>query len=248
MKLALNTLFLLLLSFGLNAQTTVISGIILSKVDSIPVQYAHIVNYSNQRGVVSDNQGSYTITANLGDSIIISAIGFETVHLKAANGVNQIYLKKAIHELETYTVLPYKTYTEFKEAFVELKLEDDGPKINNSIYLSIDELKSYEPKGNGLVARGAIEAFAALFNKRIQDKKNYDRLIARDNYEALLATKFNPHLVKHVTKIKDEFLVNDFMEYCDFTDQFIEYASEYVLITQIFECFYEYESLPVASK
>mgnify|MGYP000229951694 FL=1 len=119
--------------------------------------------------------------------------------------------------------------------------------INESIYLSVDELRSWSPPQNSIF-RGQITALASKFNKRIKDKKVYDKLIARDEHKAYLATKFNAKLIRQATYLKKENKINAFMEYCDFTDNFIEFSSHYNLVNQIIKCFKEYNNLPLANK
>lgn len=95
---------------------------------------------------------------------------------------------------------------------------------------------------------GAISGLLAKFNKRIKDKINYEKLLARDRRQVFLDKKFNPDLIKRITILKDSSIVNDFMKYCDFTDQFIEFSSDYYLVDQIINCFEEYNNLTMVNK
>ncbi|MGB0888167.1 MAG: hypothetical protein ACPGSL_08605, partial [Vicingaceae bacterium] len=207
-------------SCSIFAQKQFTKGKILAQSDSSKIVHAHIVNLSSGYGVVSSNNGEFIIQSKPKDSLLISFVGYHSVKVLSTNTYLTVYLKKANYSLEAYNVLPYKDFKEFREAFTKLKIEDTTRyMINESIYLSVDELRSWSPPQNSIF-RGQITALASKFNKRIKDKKVYDKLIARDEHKAYLATKFNAKLIRQATYLKKENKINAFMEYCDFTDNF----------------------------
>ena len=142
--------------------------------------------------------------------------------------------------------MPYKNLNEFKAAFINLELKDTNKyKLNTSFILPVNTLHSFVPKA---LLTGGITNFSAKFNKRIQDKNNYDQLVKKDKYKAYLATKFNARIVKQATLLKDTNQINSFMKYCDFTDQLIEFSSHYKIVDQIVNCFDENTNLPIENK
>lgn len=237
---------LLLSSFSINAQDNrTLSVVLLNIIDSTPVAYAHIVNHKTNIGTVSSPYGNFKITVQENDSLIISKIGYQTIKINETEILDFIYLKGRKYELDQFSVFPYRNYEAFKEAFINIELPDNKPKLNRSIFLSVEELKRYDgSRGFG----GAFYGLASMFNKHIKDKKNYERLLQRDKYEAFLATKYNPEMVKKITKFEDAKKLFDFINFCDFNNKFVELSSEYDIITQIYECYDEYKALPIASK
>ena len=220
--------------FHLSAQKTFTTGVILNKEDSSIIYHAHIINISSKTGVTSNQEGEFSLQTKLTDTLEISFIGFYSLKIIASEIQPIIYLERAIYTIEPYTVLPYKDFNEFRDAFVALELEGTVTKINASYTLSVEELRSYVPPSLGLL------------KYRNKDKENYERLLAKDRYETFLATKFNPNVIKRTTLLRDGTQINSFMEYCDFPDQFIEFSSQYNLFDQIINCFDEYNSLPMA--
>lgn len=239
-----------LLFIGLSIQVKAqpnqpVKAIILSKTDSSSIVSAHVINLTAKNGVISNDNGEFTIYPNKNDSISISIIGYNTIILLAKDIPTTIYLEERNYELELYNVVPYKNFNEFKEAFVKLELPDTFRHINPTIYLSKEELvQAYNEAQMGIV----IPIDFSSFGKRAKDKANYDMLLQRDKYEAFLATKFNPNLVKRILKLNDVAKLNDFIAYCDFSDEFIAHNNNYNIITQIFDCYDEYIALPLASK
>ena len=80
----------------------------------------------------------------------------------------------------------------------------------------------------------------------MKDKRNYIRLLQKDEYETFLASKFNPVMIERITRL-DHNEAELFMDYCDFSNHYIEHSSEYDIITQIFDCYEEYNALPKTS-
>jgi len=219
------------------AQKQFSSSIILSRSDSSVIGHAHIINVNSKIGVTSNQYGKFSIPIKPADTLLISCVGFSPLRIAVAAINPKIYLNRALNKLETYTVLPYKDFKEFKEAFVKLDIRENPKfKLNTSFTLSVEELRSYVPPSLGLLKH------------RNKDKENYERLLKRDQYELFLATKFNTKIVKQTTLLKEVSQVNDFMEYCDFTNQFIEFSSHYDLVDRILYCFEEYKTLPLADK
>lgn len=237
---------------SLIAQETIINGVILNKSDSNKIAHAHIINITSKTGVTSNDNGYFSIQTNPDDTLLISYIGYRSIAIKASELTTNTYLEETTYNIDSYTVLPYKNFQEFKEAFVNLELKDTVKhKINPSIMASV---KPYDPTNLdiGLSIRktfnGPISGLLAKFNKRIKDKINYEKLLARDRRQVFLDKKFNPDLIKRITILKDSSIVNDFMKYCDFTDQFIEFSSDYYLVDQIINCFEEYNNLTMVNK
>lgn len=230
----------------LKAQTTTITqGTLLSLTDSTPVGQAHIINLTAKNGVISNNQGNFALAHQATDSISISSIGYKTIHILAKELSSTIYLQERNYQLELFNVMPYKTFKEFKDAFVNLELRDTVRPINSSIYLSKEALvQAFNEAQTGII----IPLDFSSFSKRAKDKANYEMLLLHDEYEAFLASKFNPELVAKITELNNTDRLKDFIAYCDFTNEFIANNNNYDIITQTFECYDEYISLPLASK
>lgn len=236
-------------SLQLTAQESqVLSGYLLAQSDSTPIPRAHVLNLTIKTGVISNEQGYFTLSATHNDSMLVSVLGYQLL-FKEANELNDtIYLVERNYQLELYNVMPYKTFREFKIAFINLNLPDSTRAISKTIYLSKEELMhaSYRQTadgGFGIVIPGVISSIFAAFDKRAKDKARVEELMEMDKYEAYLATKFNPSLVKRITELDDPQKLKDFIQYCDFEKDYIRISSKYDIITRTFECYEEYVEL-----
>ena len=104
---------------------------------------------------------------------------------------------------------------------------------------------STKPEG-GAALEGALTGLANLFNKRAQQQKRIAALLeARQNREAQQAykdfidSKFNQKIVAEATGLSGDRL-DEFLRYCNLSDEFIYYASEYELIEAIFARYYRF--------
>ena len=79
--------------FAQNTQT--IKGVITDKEDNTPIHGAAILIKNTGKGTTTDANGSFTITASSGSSLIISNVGYETVTIPVDGKSNlQIHLTK----------------------------------------------------------------------------------------------------------------------------------------------------------
>jgi hypothetical protein len=98
-----------------------------------PVPFAHVLVKKDLRGVVSDPQGMFTIITFPNDTLFVSCVGYKVRKIvvpDVSNTGSKHYVKDIIMETDTImlgeaVIFPWRTYTEFKEAFLSLHLEED---------------------------------------------------------------------------------------------------------------------------
>jgi len=243
--------FLLFLLFFLhsNAQLKeIFSGVVLNLSDSTPISSVHVINKTTNYGVVSKENGSFIIAAKKNDTLVVSSIGYLPYKHIVKNSYFIILLKKATYELESFNVLPYKDYESFKEAFINLRVEDPAA-INQSIYLSKEEMMAYYYSANqGIIISGAISSLIGMFNKYMIDKKKYLELLEKDKKEEKINERFSPAIIQKITSIETKEEAIDFINYCEFSVCFILNASEFELHKKIHERFDAYKNAKNSTK
>ena len=98
-----------------------------------PIPYAHILVKKDFRGTVSDPSGMFTIITFPRDTLLVSCMGYKPRKIPVPNisyDESKHYLKDIILEDDVYTlsevvIYPWKTYKEFKDAFIALQLPED---------------------------------------------------------------------------------------------------------------------------
>jgi len=98
-----------------------------------PVPFAYIYVQKDLRSTMTNQRGMFTITTYPGDTLFVSCLGYKPLKIPVPNisfEDSRHYIKDIIIEedpimLSELVVLPWRTYREFKEAFMALELPED---------------------------------------------------------------------------------------------------------------------------
>jgi hypothetical protein len=93
-----------------------------------PLPYAHVLDLNNFRGSITDREGKYSFVVHSGDSIMYSTVGYKRKIIVIPEDLPEPFytLDLALEPdtlwIKEVVVYPWKTYEEFKRAFVNLEL------------------------------------------------------------------------------------------------------------------------------
>ena len=96
-----------------------------------PLSHVNIIILSERRGTTSDSRGMFSFVVRPSDSILFSHMGHKgTMHIIPDSLGGQqypadIFMVSDTFQLAEVRIYPWKTYQEFKEAFLALDLPDD---------------------------------------------------------------------------------------------------------------------------
>ena len=96
-----------------------------------PMQFVHILILNKHRGTISDTRGMFSFVVEENDTILFSAVGYKRTGLiipdtlESFNYPVDILMESDTIEIAEVIILPWKTYEEFKEAFLAVELPDD---------------------------------------------------------------------------------------------------------------------------
>jgi hypothetical protein len=147
-------LFHVLLFSGLAQEKKLIqlNGRIINELHD-PLPFSHIFIMNSYRGAITNTDGRYSLVVEEGDTVLFSAVGYKRKYLKMPSALSEPFLHLDI-VLEVDTIMidaveiyPWKSYEEFKEAFVNLKLPtDDIEKARRNIALLRTQIiMDYDP-------------------------------------------------------------------------------------------------------
>lgn len=102
-------LFLLCLSFTVQAQTFNVKGKVISEGDNEPVPGALVVIKGTQRGTTTEIDGSFTLEASVGETLVISFVGFNSkeILVQANQGDLNVNLSYSTSDLSEVVVVGY---------------------------------------------------------------------------------------------------------------------------------------------
>lgn len=99
-----------------------------------PLPFVNIVILTDRRGTISDQRGMFSVVVRPNDTILFSHLGHKgTMHIIPDSIGGQqypadIFMVSDTFHLAEVRIYPWKTYQEFKEAFLALELPDDDLK------------------------------------------------------------------------------------------------------------------------
>jgi hypothetical protein len=107
-----------------------------------PLPFAHVLVLNNYRGAITNTYGNFSLVVEESDSVLISAVGYKRKYMVIPENLPTKFLTIEVVLLVDTLVIaeakiyPWKSYEEFKEAFVNLKLPtDDMEKARRNIAL-----------------------------------------------------------------------------------------------------------------
>jgi len=106
------------------------SGIVRD-LEHRPLPFVNIINLNDRRGTTSDTRGMFSFVVRPNDTILFSHMGHKgTIHAIPDSLAGQqypadIFMVSDTFQLAEVRIYPWKTYQEFKEAFLALDLPDD---------------------------------------------------------------------------------------------------------------------------
>ncbi len=107
-----------------------------------PLPFAHIFVLNNFRGTITDNEGKFSFVTEVHDTVMFSSLGYKKQTIIIPDNLKDPFLNlDIILETDTFMIAeveiyPWKSYEEFKEAFLNLKLpEDDMERARRNIAL-----------------------------------------------------------------------------------------------------------------
>ncbi len=220
-----------------------LSGYISSTDEATPLAGVHIMNNKSRVGAISDEKGFFVIPMHRTDTILFSAVGYETYTLvldpesQSSNPLVQIRLTLKTYQLEQVDVRAIPTETKFKKDFLALELPDQpilalpevkGLKLAESVYTL--------PEG-GIAISGPFSAIYSKFSREAKELKKANALFSAEARKNAYKAKFNAGLVQQVTGLKDVEL-EEFMKYCKLSEsQVLNARNEYEIVLAINDCY-----------
>jgi len=123
-----------------------------------PLAYVNIVDLDSHRGTTADPRGLFSFIVNPGDTIMFSFMGYKpTIHIIPDSLDSQqypadIFMVSDTFQLAEVRIYPWKTYEEFREAFLALDLpDDDQQRAYRNIALIKTQIRLSDPGPNPVV-------------------------------------------------------------------------------------------------
>ena len=211
---------------------------------AVMLSNCHIINKTQNLGTVSDEFGSFTVTANAGDSIMFSIIGYArltiAVHDSMYANNRVVRLKPTAYVLSEVDIGILSNYDRFKRDILSKEAQE--------AYKMASSVSPYEvyvpplPNQGGINVPLSISPITFLYNLLSKEGKQYDYYLSVIKGTAefiIIGEKFNGFIVRELTGFENDELIK-FMSYCMFTKEYLLMASEMDIRREIMRKYREY--------
>ena len=213
---------------------------------AVAIPRCHIINKTQNMGTISDEFGNFTVTANVGDSLMFSAIGYGRTIMVVRDSMytndRTVKLKSVSYVLSEVEIGLLSTYDRFKRDFLSM---DAGETVKMA---PLSKFTTPLPNQGGInipLAHPLSSPITFLYDLWSKEGKQYRHYLSIINGTAefiIIGDKFNGILVRQLTGLENDELVT-FMSFCMFTKDFLLVASEREIQQQIMRKYREYIDL-----
>lgn len=230
-------------------QVRYLTGRIVSINDGKPLLSAHVVNMNSVDGTITDFDGKFEIPAQVNDTIFISYIGYQSIKLKITNDLlkgNELEI--AIHEkvvnIDEVTV---KSHRLIGVLVVDAKNvpDDSYSRIHiNGLPQAYEIGRSYNRNySSGLAAVfNPVDFWYNKFGKKPKELNKLRKLKQGDQMRSMMEQKYSREIMMDYLDMSRKEL-NDLLTECNYSNRFINKASDLQIIEAVLECYENYRAL-----
>ncbi len=241
----INIIFLSLFCFKAKAQIIKIAdkifvaGYVYEEKTKQALAYVNIYVKKTRRGTITDTNGYFILKTEINDTLVFSSLGFDKKYVfinqevVESNKALIIFLDTKIYELQNVDIYALRKYKQLEYEIVNMKLPDND--FTNAtknfplrpVDIDYHNLNASPISGLGVVI-SPITALYQAFSKEGKEIQKLNKLQKQEKLENLLEQKLG---IETIMKIIDENKENtiQFIEWCDFSEDFLLNISNYDL-------------------
>ena len=224
----------------LSSDFVVVSGVVKDADKDSVLVFANVYNMRTMRGTVTNENGWFRYFAVPGDTLWISSMGYYPLHIAIEEGQEEIrdtfYLKARAYKIPDVEILALTRYEKLRYDVKNMKIPRDVQNARDNFPVVNHELMSFYERGNenfGLVV-SPISALYYAFSKEGKEIRKLAELQKQDAISKQIEPHFNEEMVHEITGLEGEEL-QKFMEFCNFSEEFLINSADYYIIELILE-------------
>jgi hypothetical protein len=221
-----------LIIFEAKGQTTIVKGYVLSIDSNQLVPLANIQNKSTGKRFIGSRQGLFRAVFSPGDSITITAIGYESLYFVAADIITEnsedtikIFMRPTSYQLKDVTFI-YSNKARDSIAMAAAEFLKTDPLMNN-----YDRVLNRNQGG----LMSPLTAMYMEYSKAGQDMKKFEEFVQHAEMLKQVNVRYNKKTIKRATGLDEEYL-DVYILYCKLDRAFILNSSDYELILAMRQC------------
>jgi len=182
------------------AQEKIISGRIIT--NSSAVEYAYLINMRTKKAAVTQPGGRYALPVQNGDTLLFRCLGYQdsTFYVNPmmlAKDSVILRIRNLDYALKEVKIRGFMSYAMFKQAFANLKVEDNTKKFK--VNIDYGQIAANNYLGSGGLGTGVGFSFGGGISKdeqRLREleahelkMERYNRVTSPDNIQAFTGLK-----------------------------------------------------------
>ena len=246
-----NILLILLVGvsfLGFSQTNTKLKGQIVS-ANNKTLSAAHVINLNSVVGTITTESGYFEIPTKANDTILVSYLGFESIKLKVTNDLLKgneliISLHEKANEIKEVVIRSTKLIGVL-EIDVKQVPKDRFTRIHiNGLPQTYEVGKPVSQNMNSPVAAlfQPVDFLYNLFGKKPKQLKKLQKLKKEDNLRKMLSGKFDRELMMEYLQMDKQELRKLLVD-CNYSDYFIQKASDLQMIEAVLNCYENYKAL-----
>lgn len=235
----------------LNPDFVVVSGYVFDVDKDSVLTFANVYNTRTMRGTITDRNGFFRYYALPGDTLWFSSMGYYPLQYKIIDDPGSriqdtFYLKARTYKIPDVDILALTRYEKLRYEVKNMEVPRDVKNARNNFPVVNHNVNAFYERNSesfGLIM-SPISALYDAFSKEGKERRKLAELMRQDAIDEKIALKYNEDLVNRVTGFEGDLLI-EFMEFCNFSEEFLLNAPDYYLIEILIE---QYQAFCVLKK
>ena len=232
-----------------HSKKQLLQGVIIDGETKKPLVNTHVINLNSVTGSVSNKQGNFKINVRESDTLYFSYIGYQSIKLKISKDLLKgNALEIAMFELPVdLKEVMIKSYQLIGVLEVDAKnvLIDKFSRIHISGLPQTFEIgapvgKVYNSPSD--IIFHPVDFMYELFGKKPKQLRKLKKLRTEDDLRSMLEEKTNREVLMEYLEMDIEQL-NSLLDYCNYSEYFIQKATDLQAIEAVLDCYENYKAL-----
>ncbi len=225
------------------ADRVIVAGYVFEESTGEPLPYVNVYVKKSRIGTITDTSGYFLLSASINDTIIFSSLGYDKKYVILTDSATDnnkplvVFMDSKIYELKSVEVIALRKYKQLEYEITNMRLPDDDYiyAANNFPFRPADidyYTRSSTPMSGIGIIFSPITALYDMFSKEGKEKQKLAELQEKDYLNTLIDEKISTALVMKITGLDQE-ETNMFINWCNFSPDFIMKLTEYDFISVI---------------
>jgi len=226
-----------------------LKAIVVSDNISKPLQNANIIDLDNLKGVSSDDEGRFALEVSVGDKLLVSYLGYQSLQLLVTQDMIDIVNSKIIMRVKPFEIAEVSV-SSYKLVGV---LETDSKFIPTHTAYDVDtrglpnqdmKLKKYDASkviNNPLNAIfHPVDFLYSMFGSKPKQMRKLRKMKEQDAIQTLLESRYDREVIMVLLEV-DKDALDEILDSCHYSDYFIKNANDLQFLDAVLDCYQSYK-------